>query len=346
MDLDPNNKLVQLTMLMLITSMSIGADTCYDAPGAIEKYLKSTISGDDKETGKISHTQFSAIYTIDAFANLVYCFISGVLIDTYFGRRRAMVIFTSLVSIGQLLIAIFAYLDSINGIFFGRLVYGIAVDSIILCTISYYTQWFDRDQNSWKNYRSFIGISAVYGIEITLNRLWFTVVFKSLGPIYEFIAGKCEHDQDRHDLSSENSTKIGIETPICYNSSHKAIALTFLVPFLISLVPTISSVVVWKIDESCERYRLTRVEELENLRESPKSEELQWKGMTHLISEIFDTVKTLPTAGYLFVLIITIYYSAMFTFVSQSTEFYRINKEVVDLNKVRTYRVFFLQKIL
>lgn len=89
----------------------------------------------------IGETQFQLLYTIFAFPNIFATFFLGFLID-FMGVRIGLVALAIGVVVFQLVIAIGGYAYSYTTILIGRMLFGLASESLITAQASMVSFWF------------------------------------------------------------------------------------------------------------------------------------------------------------------------------------------------------------
>ena len=113
---DPRKKVFRYSCLILICLLPFGSYFCYVLPGALEKEIEQDL--------RISTTQFTVFTSLYSWPNVVLCFVGGYLIDRLFGVSLGAIIFSCLVTTGQLMFAYGAYCDKIWLMDVGRFIFG------------------------------------------------------------------------------------------------------------------------------------------------------------------------------------------------------------------------------
>lgn len=67
----------------------------YDNPAALESHFLEDLN--------LSVTQYSLLYSVYSYPNMILCFFGGFLIDRVFGLRWGAIIFGSFILVGQVL---------------------------------------------------------------------------------------------------------------------------------------------------------------------------------------------------------------------------------------------------
>ena len=113
---DPNGKPYRYFALFFICMLTFGQYFCYVLPGALEKEIERDL--------KITTTQFTVFTSLYSWPNVVFCFLGGYLIDRVLGVRLGAVIFSCMITFGQILFAYAAYVNNLILMDIGRFVFG------------------------------------------------------------------------------------------------------------------------------------------------------------------------------------------------------------------------------
>ncbi|KAJ3256392.1 hypothetical protein HK103_005521 [Boothiomyces macroporosus] len=125
------------TVLLLTGLLTAGNYYCYDLPAALNVPLRKWL---DTEYN-LYQTQINLLYSVYSLPNIILPLIGGVLIDKI-GSNAMIVLFSSLVCVGQ---AIFAYgVERKHFIIMliGRLVFGLGAESLDVGQAEITTKWF------------------------------------------------------------------------------------------------------------------------------------------------------------------------------------------------------------
>jgi len=114
--LDPRNKIFRYFCLIFICLLTFGLEFCYVMPGALEDHFESDL--------KITTGTFTMFNSYYSMANVIFCFFGGFLIDNLLGVRLGAIIFSSLITIGQILFGYGAYCNRIWLMNSGRFIFG------------------------------------------------------------------------------------------------------------------------------------------------------------------------------------------------------------------------------
>ena len=85
--------------------LTFGPYFCYVLPGALEYEFENDL--------KISTSQFTLFISLYSWPNVILCFFGGVLIDNILGIRAGAILFSCLVTAGQIMFGIGAYAKQI-----------------------------------------------------------------------------------------------------------------------------------------------------------------------------------------------------------------------------------------
>eukprot|EP00727_Mastigamoeba_balamuthi_P012121 m51a1_g7531 putative ricin b lectin (943) ;mRNA; r:41555-45847 len=105
--------------------VTLGSYFIYDFPGAIGNVAT-------ERWFSVSTVQYELLYSMYAWPNTVLAFFGGVLVDRVLGVGLGAVLFSGVVTLGQLVFAIGVYRHCFHTALAGRLVYGLAGDSLVV----------------------------------------------------------------------------------------------------------------------------------------------------------------------------------------------------------------------
>jgi MFS family permease len=143
-----SGKPYRFTVLLFAAVMAFGSYFAYDSVGAIETTLI-----------QVFHTNRAAIgsmYSVYSFAAVFAVLGGGMLIDRT-GVRRASMIFSFLVVVGA---AIVAWAPNLPAMYFGRIVFGMGSESMIVAQSAIVARWFAGKE-----------MALAFGITLTVSRL-------------------------------------------------------------------------------------------------------------------------------------------------------------------------------
>lgn len=102
--------------MVVFVALFPGSYFCYDNPAALQDNFKNDLG--------LSTTEFTMLYSIYSWPNVVLCFIGGFLIDRVFGIRMGTIIYMFILLIGQLIFASGALMDAFWLMVVGRFIFG------------------------------------------------------------------------------------------------------------------------------------------------------------------------------------------------------------------------------
>lgn len=225
--INPNGWGFTIAVITMVCLVPFGDYYSMDSPGAMEYYVKESMTGftkdDDGNPQKLNQDEYGNLYAIYSFPNIFLCIVGGYILDSVLGRRKGTFVFAAIVTLGQLMVTVAAKWNSILMMYCGRFLFGVGAESLALGEYAYNTYWFDRTKVSKNSpYQPKIGLSTAFGIAISITRGATFFAFNTLGPIYESVAGIDkqatveEHDQ----VWSEYSEACGLtvsnsSAPVC-----------------------------------------------------------------------------------------------------------------------------------
>lgn len=126
--------------LFLMNLLLLGGGYCYDNPQALETQLVSTLG--------ISDYQFNLLYSIIALPGIVLPVFGGYICD-FFGVRRSLMVFQTMITIGQAVFAYGAYTSNYAWMLIGRLIYGIGTDAQNVAQNAMASLWFQGSEQAF-----------------------------------------------------------------------------------------------------------------------------------------------------------------------------------------------------
>ncbi|XP_002062411.4 major facilitator superfamily domain-containing protein 1 [Drosophila willistoni] len=166
----PSSTMHRFLALIFMCLLGFGSYFCYDSPGALQSDFKRDLD--------LSSTQFTLIYSIYSWPNVVLCFLGGFLIDRLFGIRLGTIIYMVILLAGQLLFATGAIYDAFWLMIVGRFIFGIGAESLAVAQNSYAVLWFKGKE-----------LNMVFGLQLSVARFGSTVNFWVMQPIYNYVSG-------------------------------------------------------------------------------------------------------------------------------------------------------------
>ncbi|CAH1780917.1 unnamed protein product [Owenia fusiformis] len=178
---NPKRNVHRYPVLVIMCFLSFGSYFCYDNPAAMQDIMLRDLS--------ISTETFMNFYAWYSWPNVILCFFGGFLIDRVFGIRWGAIIFSAFVTVGQVLFALGAFINSIPLMDAGRFVFGIGGESLAVAQNTYAVAWFkDRELN------------MVFGLQLSFSRVGSTVNMNIMQPVYRWAATAFGHGQSHTTL--------------------------------------------------------------------------------------------------------------------------------------------------
>jgi len=144
----PGTKTYRYTLLLFVSLLTFGSYFAYDSIGAIENILIKAL--------KLNPGTIGSLYSAYSIAAILIVFFGGVLTDKL-GTRRASLLFSGLVVLGALMVALSR---SSAMLFAGRLVFGAGSESLVVAQLAILSKWFKGKE-----------LALSFGISLTISRL-------------------------------------------------------------------------------------------------------------------------------------------------------------------------------
>ncbi len=135
-------------ILFFISMAMFGNYYIYDSISPLADLLKAQLGFSDSNIGLLN-----AIYS---FPNIIMVLLGGILIDKI-GTRRSVLIFTFLIMIGSM---VTAFKGNLYTMAFGRFIFGIGAESMIVAITTIVARWFKGKE-----------LSFAFGLNLTVARL-------------------------------------------------------------------------------------------------------------------------------------------------------------------------------
>ncbi|KYB27225.1 major facilitator superfamily domain-containing protein 1 [Tribolium castaneum] len=165
---DPRGRLHRFIALIFMCFLGFGSYFCYDNPAALEGHIEKTLN--------ITTTQYSLLYSMYSWPNVVLCFVGGFLIDRVFGIRLGTNIYSGLTLLGQIIFASGALFDVFWIMIMGRFIFGIGAESLAVAQNNYAVLWFKGKE-----------LNMVFGLQLSFARIGSTVNFLVMESIYQWV---------------------------------------------------------------------------------------------------------------------------------------------------------------
>jgi MFS family permease len=148
--------------------------TCYavDIPAAIKTQMSSGMGSPDN-----FETMYSLLFTLYSLPNVFFPFFSGYFVDKL-GTRYCLLVFTSLVLLGQVIFAIGMTIKSWPVMFLGRILYGFGDASIYVTNSTFIAEYFGNGKE----------LAFAYAFNLSTARVG-SVVNNILSPMFVSMGG-------------------------------------------------------------------------------------------------------------------------------------------------------------
>ncbi|CAG8446828.1 13734_t:CDS:2 [Dentiscutata heterogama] len=137
--------------LVCALSLSVGSHYAAHTLGALKSKVKEELD--------ITNSQYGIIQSSVSLVNTILPILGGVFIDT-FGTSTGSILATSLIAVGNILVALSTNLASFPVMVFGRIFYGIGSGTIVTVQTTILSHWFKGK-----------GLSIAVGVQIATSRL-------------------------------------------------------------------------------------------------------------------------------------------------------------------------------
>ena len=135
---DPRGKFYRYFSLIFICLLTFGSYFCYVLPGALQDHFEKDL--------KISTSKFTLFISLYSWPNVVLCFFGGFLIDNLLGIQMGAIVFSCLVTVGQLLFGYGAYCNKVWLMMVGRFIFGMGGETVSIAQKAYCVTWFPRNE--------------------------------------------------------------------------------------------------------------------------------------------------------------------------------------------------------
>lgn len=167
---DPRQGPYRFLALVFMCFLGFGSYFCYDTPASLQNEIKEDMG--------VSTLQFTTLYSLYSWPNVVLCFVGGFLIDRVFGIRMGTLIFSTIVTMGQFVYAFGAIIDAFWVMQLGRFIFGVGGESLAVAQNAYTVSWFKGKE-----------LNTVFGLQLSMARIGSTVNFLVMEPIYNWVDG-------------------------------------------------------------------------------------------------------------------------------------------------------------
>ncbi|XP_072396681.1 lysosomal dipeptide transporter MFSD1 isoform X2 [Diabrotica undecimpunctata] len=155
--------------LIFMCFLSFGSYFCYDNPAALQDKIKENLD--------LSEVQYTSLYSVYSWPNVVLNIIGGFLIDRVFGIRLGTIVYMSLTLLGQLIFATAVTTGQYWMMLIGRFVFGIGAESLTVAQNNYAVLWFKGKE-----------LNMVFGLQLSFARVGSTVNFLVMESLYSAVS--------------------------------------------------------------------------------------------------------------------------------------------------------------
>lgn len=168
---DPRTQLHRLSILVFMAFLSFGSYFCYDNPGAMQQVFMDEM--------KLDNSDYMSLYGWYSWPNVVICFFGGFLIDRVFGIRLGTIVFSTILTLGQLVFAAGAFFDSYLILILGRFLFGIGGESLAVAGNNYVVKWFAGRE-----------LNMVFGLQLSISRLGSTFNMITMQHVFNWVSDR------------------------------------------------------------------------------------------------------------------------------------------------------------
>ncbi|CAH1978651.1 unnamed protein product [Acanthoscelides obtectus] len=164
----PAGRCHRFIALIFMCFLGFGSYFCYDNPGALIDDMKKDLN--------ITNAEYSILYSIYSWPNVVLCFLGGFLIDSVFGIRLGAIIYSAFTLGGHAIFALGAYCKTYWLMVLGRFIFGIGGESLAVAQNNYAVLWFSGKE-----------LNMVFGLQLSFSRVGSTANFLAMEPLYKWV---------------------------------------------------------------------------------------------------------------------------------------------------------------
>ncbi|KJE89648.1 hypothetical protein CAOG_01085 [Capsaspora owczarzaki ATCC 30864] len=163
---DPRKWWFRWMMLVFISFLGFGSYFVYDIPAALESDIEHAMN--------VNVAQYSLLYALYSWPNVILCFFGGFLIDRVLGVAWGSILFAGFVLLGQAVVAIGAQSNLFWLMLAGRFIFGIGGESLAVAQNNYVVRWFKGKE-----------LNMVFGIQLSFSRVGSTVNLNIMKPVFD-----------------------------------------------------------------------------------------------------------------------------------------------------------------
>lgn len=152
-------------MLLLICFFGCGSYFVFDSPVVVQNYIKLAFNIDDNK--------YALLYTVYSIPAIIFCIISGVLIDA-FGKNKIAIIFMFIILVGQVLLTLSVYFNQYWLAIVARATVGTGVESVAVVCSVFLNSWFKGTSLN----------TLAFGLSLSIWRGASSLSFVTIEPLY------------------------------------------------------------------------------------------------------------------------------------------------------------------
>ena len=158
-----SQRIYRFTVLFFVSLLTFGSYFAYDSLGAIAPMLIRALG--------LGREAIGQTYTLYSVAAILSVLVGGILVDRI-GTRRASLLFSVLVTVGAIIVAL---AQSMWVIYLGRFIFGWGSESLVVAQSAIFARWFTGKE-----------LALSYGIGLTISRLGTLFSFNTEALIADF----------------------------------------------------------------------------------------------------------------------------------------------------------------
>ncbi|CAG9858502.1 unnamed protein product [Phyllotreta striolata] len=151
--------------LFFMCFLSFGSYFCYDNPAALQNQMKTNLN--------LTELQYTSLYSVYSWPNVVLNIVGGFLIDRVFGIRLGSNIYVGLALLGQIIFATSVLFNQYWLMLVARFIFGIGAESLTVAQNNYAVLWFKGKE-----------LNMVFGLQLSFARVGSTVNFLVMESLY------------------------------------------------------------------------------------------------------------------------------------------------------------------
>lgn len=125
-------------LIIISTLLLVGKNYCFNIPQSLEtKFLKGEFH--------LSNLQFDLFYSVYSFPNILLPFFGGIFVDKL-GNRIGIILFSSLILLGQFLFLIGTSLMAYYILLIGRIIFGLGSETLLIVQHTIVVKWSSKNE--------------------------------------------------------------------------------------------------------------------------------------------------------------------------------------------------------